>query len=33
MAGDGVVSAPAADRAAELPTMLLDPAVRAVVPP
>ncbi|MCU1693380.1 MAG: mccF [Frankiales bacterium] len=31
--GDGVVSAPAADRAAELTAMLLDPEVRAVVPP
>lgn len=31
--GDGVVSAPAADRAAELTSMLVDPAVRAVVPP
>lgn len=32
-AGDGVVSAPARDRAAELTAMLTDPAVRAVVPP
>lgn len=31
--GTGVVSAPAEQRAAELMTMLLDPAVRAVVPP
>lgn len=31
--GDGVVSAPAEDRAAELSAMLLDPTVRAVVPP
>ncbi len=31
--GDGVVSAPPAQRAAELTAMLLDPAVRAVVPP
>ncbi|MCW2777872.1 MAG: Peptidase LD-carboxypeptidase [Frankiales bacterium] len=31
--GDGVVSAPAADRAAEVMAMLLDPEVRAVVPP
>ena len=31
--GGGVVSAPAADRAAELTAMLLDPAVTAVVPP
>lgn len=31
--GDGVVSAPAEVRAAELTAMLLDPAVRAVVPP
>lgn len=31
--GTGVVSAPAADRAAELMQMLLDPQVRAVVPP
>jgi len=33
MDGAGVVSAPAADRAAELMAMLLDPQVRAVVPP
>ena len=33
MDGSGVVSAPAADRAAELMRMLLDPEVRAVVPP
>lgn len=31
--GDGVVSAPAPERAAELTAMLLDPQVRAVVPP
>jgi muramoyltetrapeptide carboxypeptidase len=31
--GQGIVSAPAADRAAELTAMLVDPAVRAVVPP
>ena len=31
--GEGVVSAPAAQRAAELTAMLLDPRVRAVVPP
>ncbi len=31
--GSGVVSAPAADRAAELTAMLLDPQVKAVVPP
>ncbi|BDZ42156.1 LD-carboxypeptidase [Paraoerskovia sediminicola] len=31
--GDGVTSAPAADRAAELASMLTDPEVRAVVPP
>jgi muramoyltetrapeptide carboxypeptidase LdcA involved in peptidoglycan recycling len=31
--GDGIVSAPAADRAAELQAMLTDPAIRAVVPP
>ena len=31
--GAGVVSAPAPERAAELQAMLLDPAVRAVVPP
>jgi len=30
---DGVVSAPAAERAAELQAMLTDPAIRAVVPP
>lgn len=33
LAGDGPVSAPAAERAAELQGMLLDPQVRAVVPP
>ena len=33
MAGDTVTSAPAAERAAELTEMLLDPRVRAVVPP
>ncbi|OEJ93765.1 S66 family peptidase [Streptomyces thermolilacinus] len=33
MDGSGHVSAPAADRAAELTAMLTDPAVRAVVPP
>lgn len=33
MDGEGVVSAPAAERAAELTQMLLDPRVRAVVPP
>lgn len=33
MDGEGVVSAPAAERAAELMAMLLDPRVRAVVPP
>jgi muramoyltetrapeptide carboxypeptidase LdcA involved in peptidoglycan recycling len=33
MDGTGLVSAPAADRAAELTGMLLDPQVRAVVPP
>ena len=33
MDGEGVVSAPAAQRAAELTAMLLDPRVRAVVPP
>ena len=33
MDGEGVVSAPAADRAAELTAMLLDPAVRVVLPP
>ncbi len=33
MDGAGVVSAPAAERAAELMAMLLDPRVRAVVPP
>jgi muramoyltetrapeptide carboxypeptidase len=31
--GDGITSAPAPERAAELTAMLLDPAVRAVVPP
>ena len=31
--GDGVVSAPAADRAAELTAMLTDPSIAAVVPP
>jgi len=30
---DGYVSAPAADRAAELQRLLTDPQVRAVVPP
>ena len=33
MTGSGITSAPAADRAAELTAMLLDPLVRAVVPP
>ncbi len=33
MDGSGIVSAPAADRAAELTEMLTDPEVRAVVPP
>ncbi|HWH32391.1 MAG TPA: S66 peptidase family protein [Egibacteraceae bacterium] len=33
MSGAGVVSAPAGERAAELTAMLLDPQVRAVVPP
>ena len=33
MDGSGVVSAPAADRARELTGMLVDPAIRAVVPP
>ncbi|MFD6419262.1 S66 peptidase family protein [Streptomyces sp. NPDC060194] len=33
MAGDGLVSAPAAERAAELTAFLTDPDVRAVVPP
>lgn len=33
MDGSSHVSAPAADRAAELMNMLLDPAIRAVVPP
>lgn len=33
MDGTGHVSAPAADRAAELTAMLIDPAIRAVVPP
>ena len=33
MDGDGVVSAPARDRAAELTAMLTDPSIRAVVPP
>ncbi|MFC8656749.1 LD-carboxypeptidase [Streptomyces sp. JL1001] len=33
MDGSGHVSAPAADRAAELTTMLTDPGIRAVVPP
>ena len=33
MDGTGLVSAPAADRAAELTEMLLDPQFRAVVPP
>ena len=33
MDGSGVVSAPAHERADELTTMLLDPAIRAIVPP
>lgn len=33
MAGEGIVSAPAEQRAAELTGMLRDPAVRAIVPP
>jgi muramoyltetrapeptide carboxypeptidase LdcA involved in peptidoglycan recycling len=33
MDGTGVVSAPARDRAAELTAMLVDPTIRAVVPP
>ena len=33
MDGAGIVSAPAPERAAELQAMLVDPAVRAVVPP
>lgn len=33
LAGDGVTSAPREQRAAELTRMLLDPAIRAVVPP
>lgn len=33
MDGSGVVSAPAADRAHEFQRMLLDPSIRAVVPP
>jgi muramoyltetrapeptide carboxypeptidase len=33
MDGAGIVSAPTAERAAELTDLLLDPAVRAVVPP
>ncbi|MGH3766038.1 MAG: S66 family peptidase [Pseudonocardiaceae bacterium] len=33
MDGSGVTSAPAPDRAAELTAMLVDPAIRAVVPP
>ncbi|WP_460797852.1 S66 family peptidase [Nocardioides pacificus] len=33
LVGDGPVSAPAPQRAAELQAMLLDPAIRAVVPP
>ncbi len=33
LAGDGVTSAPKEQRAAELTGMLLDPAIRAVVPP
>lgn len=33
MDGSGVTSAPAPDRAAELTAMLIDPAIRAVVPP
>jgi muramoyltetrapeptide carboxypeptidase len=33
MDGSGHVSAPAADRAAELTAMLTDPAIRAIIPP
>ena len=33
MDGDGIVSAPKEQRAAELTAMLIDPAIRAVVPP
>ncbi|HJT05105.1 MAG TPA: S66 peptidase family protein [Pseudonocardiaceae bacterium] len=33
MDGSGITSAPAPDRAAELTAMLIDPAIRAVVPP
>jgi muramoyltetrapeptide carboxypeptidase LdcA involved in peptidoglycan recycling len=33
MDGSGVVSAPAADRARELTDMLVDPSIRAVIPP
>ena len=33
MSGEGHVSAPAAERAAELTSMLLDPTIRAIVPP
>lgn len=33
MDGSGITSAPAPDRAAELTAMLVDPAIRAVVPP
>lgn len=33
MSGDGVTSAPAAARARELTTMLLDPSIAAIVPP
>src|SRR4051794_34634958 len=33
MDGTGVVSAPAADRARELTRMLVDPSIRAVIPP
>src|SRR3954467_2205562 len=33
MDGTGVVSAPAPDRARELTDMLLDPSIRAVIPP
>ena len=31
--GDGIVSAPARERAAELGAMLTDPGIRAVIPP
>lgn len=33
MDGSGVVSAPAADRAAELTAMMTDPTIRAIIPP